>query len=350
MFAHPPPSLRFMSAETQRTRKLSFRERYLVHEGSTGYRTLTIATYCATLFLGGISINILGTAGTALTSNVHAKITAVGTIFTAEGVGNMLGNTLAGWVLERHAAHSVVCALCLLMFVVVGLVPVCESISHVIALYFLIGSCMGMLSSTVNTMVTWVQHGRNVGPWVNLLNSCFGLGASAAPLLYMAMEKQVGNGLVSFSAIGVFASLPACAAWLLQSPSQPVKEVATDDEAGPPDSSRRLAHCCLCPAASGQLQRLAAASHLHFLSCCCHPHAPSVAPAGDLAQRARPLGASAQHDRRRGHGQPRAVRALHCALPDDGGDDAGAAQSLALRARLPRPARARLPHRGRPGR
>merc|ERR1740130_2156536 len=118
-------------------------------------------------------------------------------------------------VLDRHTGHDVICVLSLLMFAVVGLVPACESISQVLALYFLVGACMGMMSMTANMLVTWVQHGHNVGPWVNLVNSCFGIGASGAPLLFMLVERRLGNGLASFTAIGIFAFLPACTAWLL---------------------------------------------------------------------------------------------------------------------------------------
>lgn len=201
-----------------------------LEKDAQSYRYAAIACYCSIMLLGGFAINIIGAAGPALTSNIHSSISAVGTIFSAEGIGNMIGSAVVGSVLDRHTGHDVICVLSLLMFAVVGLVPACESISQVLALYFLVGACMGMMSMTANMLVTWVQHGHNVGPWVNLVNSCFGIGASGAPLLFMLVERRLGNGLASFTAIGIFAFLPACTAWLLQSPPRPVKEVVDADE------------------------------------------------------------------------------------------------------------------------
>ena len=195
-----------------------------LRQGARGYRAWSIACYCATLLVGGLSINILGSAGPVLCHNLHAAVTAVGTVFTAEGMGNALGSSIVGQVLERRPGHRVICQLCIVMFVIVALVPACESIAQVVFLYFLVGACMGIMSTTANTMVTWVQHGRNVGPWVNLVNACFGLGASGAPLLYVFVERRFGNGLAAFTAIGTFAAVPAIGAWLIQSPAQPKKE------------------------------------------------------------------------------------------------------------------------------
>jgi hypothetical protein len=56
---------------------------------------------------------------------------------------------------------------------------------------------------------------------VNLINASFGLGASSAPLLFVAVEHHVGNGLVAFSAIGALAAVPALSATVLRSPLPP---------------------------------------------------------------------------------------------------------------------------------
>ena len=56
----------------------------------------------------------------------------------------------------------------------------------------------GLTTCLSNTLLTWVQVGRNVGPWVNMVNSSFGIGSISAPLLFVMVERYVGNGLASY--------------------------------------------------------------------------------------------------------------------------------------------------------
>ena len=138
-----------------------------------------------------------------------------------------------------------------------------------IALYLAAGVCLGLNNGLANTLINWLYTGRNgtatreqvaslhpqafkiwsalippkplpspptcalrvcpcasaVGPWVNLINASFGLGASSAPLLFVAIEHSVGNGLVAFSVIGALAAVPGLAASLLASPNAPPQKM-----------------------------------------------------------------------------------------------------------------------------
>ena len=189
--------------------------------GALLYRSLATAVYCSALFLGGCCVNIVGPAGPTLSHTLHASVTMIGNVFAAEGAGNTIGSSLVAPLLERYSGHSILSCLCLILFFVVGLVPSCTSFLHVVGLYVIVGCCLGLLNGSAQTLVTWLHTGHNVGPWVNLINASFGLGASCAPLVFVAAERRMGNGLVAFSVIGAFASVPALAASLLQSPQQP---------------------------------------------------------------------------------------------------------------------------------
>ena len=205
------------------------------------YRRLATATYCTALFLGGCCVNIVGPAGPTLARSMHSSVTMIGSVFAAEGAGNTLGSSLISTLLSRYSGHTVVSVLCLLLFFAIGLVPSCTTIVQVVALYVVVGGCLGLINGASNTLVTWVHTGRNVGPWVNLINASFGLGASCAPLIFVAVERRVGNGLVAFSAIGAFATVPALAATLLPSPAQPPppkQQAASDDDDDDDESAR----------------------------------------------------------------------------------------------------------------
>ena len=190
-------------------------------ETSAHLRGLATATYCSALFVGGCCVNIVGPAGPTLAHSVHASIAVIGNVFAAEGAGNTLGSSLIGVLLDRHDGHLLIAILCGLLFFAMGLVPHCTSIIQVVALYVVVGCCLGVICGACNTLVTWAHAGSNVAPWVNLINASFGLGASAAPILFVMIEKHTGNGLVAFSTISAFAVIPAAAAVLLPSPLAP---------------------------------------------------------------------------------------------------------------------------------
>ena len=133
-------------------------------------------------------------------------------------------------MLDRYSGHSILATNCLLLFLIVGIIPSCWSIHQVIILYMVAGVCLGLNNGLANTLITWLHAGRNVGPWVNLINACFGLGASSAPLLFVSIEHSIGNGLVAFSVIASLAAVPGLAASLLQAPSRPAKVHAAPSE------------------------------------------------------------------------------------------------------------------------
>ena len=108
-------------------------------------------------------MNILGPAGPTLARHVHVTSTAIGNVFTGEGLGNTLGSSIVGPMLARHSGHAIIAALGIVLFFAVAAVPACESLTQVFALYVGIGSCLGLINGACNTMITWVQHGRNVG-------------------------------------------------------------------------------------------------------------------------------------------------------------------------------------------
>lgn len=135
-------------------------------EASWSYRGATMLTYCCALFLAGNCLNILGPAGPLVAKQTHTSVTMIGNIFTGEGVGATLGNIIITPLLERVRGHSVICSICCVLLIAVGLVPSCSSFKQVVMLYVVVGGCLGMLTATANTMVSWVLRGRNVGPYV----------------------------------------------------------------------------------------------------------------------------------------------------------------------------------------
>lgn len=204
----------------------------MLTEADRAYKFGATLTYCLVTFACGNCLNIVGPAGPTLAKNTHVSITMIGNIFTGEGIGATVGNMLIGPILDRAQGHTVITVVCLVLLIVVGGVPSCSTFHQVVLLYVVVGCCLGLVQGTAMSMATWMHKGSNVGPWVNLINTCFGLGASSAPLLFVLVERHVGNGLAAFSAIAAFAMLPACGACLMESPQpmKPTKLTAPPDD------------------------------------------------------------------------------------------------------------------------
>ena len=183
------------------------------------HRRLATALYCCVQLVNGLSVNIIGPTAPFLTKALHTTVAHVGNILAAEGAAVICASLLIAVVLARLPGHAVMSVACVIVFCCLWSVPSCESVSAVSALYFGVGGCLGLMSGMSSAMVSWVHTGRNVGPWVNLINAFFGLGATSAPLLFTHLHGADGGELRAFSAIACFAAGTAAFAALLRSPA-----------------------------------------------------------------------------------------------------------------------------------
>lgn len=178
--------------------------------------------YCSILFVQGSCVNIIGPASPMLAARLHASLEDVGSVLAAEGAGAIIGAAVLAHLLERYPGHiiigmtsTILCAcLCAIAFL-------STTIAQVAVLYLCVGASLGCLSGVSNTLITWAQTGRNVGPWVNLVNASFGCGSSGVPLFFFSVERATGDGMLAFASIGVLAAANSICSAMLRSPSQP---------------------------------------------------------------------------------------------------------------------------------
>mmetsp|Transcript_24341 Transcript_24341/g.71980 ORF Transcript_24341/g.71980 Transcript_24341/m.71980 type:complete len:281 (-) Transcript_24341:92-934(-) len=185
------------------------------------YAALCTALYCACVGLQGAGVNVVGPAGPSLASKLRTDVSSVGSILSAEGAGAAAGALLIPLLLGRLPGHIVLCVLSASIGVSLCGVWLCGSIREVTILYFAVGGLLGSFSGCANTLLAWLHAGRNLGPWVNLVNACFGLGSGGVPLLFVAAERRLGDGLRVFPALGLAAAGVALSAACLPSPPRP---------------------------------------------------------------------------------------------------------------------------------
>ena len=139
--------------------------------------------YSSVLMMTGLSINVLGPVGPVLMRHLSASPHSIGSIYSAEGLGNFLGSLLLGPVLSRLRPHAVLVGVSALVFLCLGAVPSCSALHQVASLYLLIGLASGLGNATANTSLTWAWHGAapQLAAAFNLVNSCFPLGGAPLP-------------------------------------------------------------------------------------------------------------------------------------------------------------------------
>ncbi|EOD34084.1 hypothetical protein EMIHUDRAFT_228966 [Emiliania huxleyi CCMP1516] len=139
--------------------------------------------YSSVLMMTGLSINVLGPVGPVLMRHLSASPHSIGSIYSAEGLGNFLGSLLLGPVLSRLRPHAVLVGVSALVFLCLGAVPSCSALHQVASLYLLIGLASGLGNATANTSLTWAWHGAapQLAAAFNLARHCRDASTAAPP-------------------------------------------------------------------------------------------------------------------------------------------------------------------------
>jgi len=87
------------------------------------------------------------------------------------------------------------------------------------------GFAMGIIDAVGNTTLMYL-HGAKVGPWMQTMHFCFGVGAFIAPLLVRSAQHNSSSGSdysASFYFFSVSLLLPAVILAFLKSSEVPIK-------------------------------------------------------------------------------------------------------------------------------
>jgi FHS family Na+ dependent glucose MFS transporter 1 len=143
-------------------------------------RAQTLAYYIAFIALG-LATGILGPTLPALAQNTRASLAQIGAVLTGMSLGWMSGSFVAGRYYDRRPAHPLLAGMVFLTALLLGLTPMVPRLELLVLVFFLIGFAGGGIDVGGNILLVWV-HGDRVGPRMNALHFCFGLGAVLAPL------------------------------------------------------------------------------------------------------------------------------------------------------------------------
>lgn len=203
------------------------------------------AAYLASFIPLGLASNSIGPSVTALREQVHVGVGTFSQLFIAASIGYFAGALLSGRGYDRRLGHRLYAAglagsgLALLVAAWVGAFPA------LMAAYLLVGATGGAIDVGGNTLLVWQRQG-NVGPFMNALHLCFGIGALITPLLVNRSVAWGGDVRLAFAAIAALSFAAAVWIWVSPEPPQLVHGSSVDSDASRDSpglaktSSRRL--------------------------------------------------------------------------------------------------------------
>jgi MFS transporter, FHS family, Na+ dependent glucose transporter 1 len=154
----------------------------------------------------GLNTAVIGPTLPALADQTHTPLGHMGWLFLAGAVGYTVGTTLGGRVFDRVRGHPVLGMAQLAAAALLVLVPVLPRFWLLLGVLTCKGVADGLVNTGANTLLVWT-HGEKVGPYMNGLHFCFGLGAFLAPALVAQVIGAAGGYRWAFWALAAFATL-----------------------------------------------------------------------------------------------------------------------------------------------
>ncbi len=150
----------------------------------------------------------------------------IGVLFTANGLGFVVGAILAGRLFSRVPGNLLLAGSVAVMAIGASIVPTLGTLAGVVAVFTVIGFAIGAIDVGANTLIVWL-FGDKAPPYLNTLHLCWAVGALVAPLLVARIAAASGDVLISY---WWFAGVTApVAIWLLTIPRPGIPVEASRD-------------------------------------------------------------------------------------------------------------------------
>jgi len=188
-------------------------------------RAQTLAYYIAFIALG-LATSILGPTLPTLAQNTGASLAQIGAVLTGMSLGWMIGSFVAGRYYDRRPAHGLLAGMVLMTALMLGLTPMVQRLELLVLVFFLIGFAGGGIDMGGNILLVWV-HGDRVGPWMNALHFCFGLGALLSPLFVAQAMALSGSGAGAYWLNAVLLAPVALLIARIPGPANPYQKPTT---------------------------------------------------------------------------------------------------------------------------
>jgi FHS family Na+ dependent glucose MFS transporter 1 len=182
----------------------------------------TIGYYAAFIALGLISAS-LGPTLPSLADHTQTRLSEISFLFTARGLGYLLGSLQGGRLYDRKTGHPLMAGMLLGAASSLALAPVIPHLWLLTGLMLLLGFTEGAVDVGGNALLVWVHRDR-VGPFMNGLHFFFGVGAFLSPLI--VAQAILASGDIYWAYWILAALLIPVVAYLLRIPSPAIQHAA----------------------------------------------------------------------------------------------------------------------------
>jgi FHS family Na+ dependent glucose MFS transporter 1 len=149
-------------------------------ERSSGWN-LT-ALYFASFIALGLTTGSLGPTLPSLAEQSNSNISTMSYLFTFRSLGYVCGSVRSGKLFDKHSANVVMGMLILISATALALIPLSANLVVLFVLMLALGVAEAGIDVGANTLLIRVHQDR-VGPFMNAMHACFGIGALSAPLI-----------------------------------------------------------------------------------------------------------------------------------------------------------------------
>jgi len=165
------------------------------------------AAYYLSIFMLGSFTSVAGPALPTLAENTSSTLDQISLFFVLGALGYLLGSYFGGQGYDRFPGHRIMAFTLLVIAISGAFVPILHRLWLLLLVQFVLGLAQGANDVGCNTLLLWVHHGKNAGPYINGLHFSFGLGAFIAPLI-LARVLSVTGGIQWVFWIFALLSLP----------------------------------------------------------------------------------------------------------------------------------------------
>jgi FHS family Na+ dependent glucose MFS transporter 1 len=127
-----------------------------------------------------------------LARHTSSRLDQVSLIFLSGSFGYLVGSFLGGRVYDRLPGHRFMTFVLLFLALTTALVPLAHSLTWLVLSILVLGLAKGALDVGCNTLLLWVYDDK-VGPFMNGLHACFGIGAFISPLVVAGVVSLTGD-------------------------------------------------------------------------------------------------------------------------------------------------------------
>ena len=174
------------------------------------------AGYFAAFIAMGMYGASLGPTLPGLAAQTGSGLSQISILFSARALGYLVGSVATGRLYDRLSGNRVMAVMLALMMVGMIAAPAIALLPLLVGVFLFLGITEAGVDVGGNTLIVW-RHGARVGPFMNAMHFCYGVGAFIAPIVVAQAILRSGGITWAYRVLALLM-LPAVI-WVGRTPS-----------------------------------------------------------------------------------------------------------------------------------